>query len=268
MTIQGYKGMASGRAWSNLTPLAASLLLVLAGSAQATESPQTPYLVGNKPKAANVQITPPSPNRKDTVSVSWNYEDVDGDKESGTKVEWLIDNQVVSKDKTYKIPLGAANKKLEVRVTPRSAEPANPQVGDEVKNSVEIRSDFFGNIVDTPTFKDVVEAQEAEKKCNSKGGRLPSPKELQDIYEHNTTADKWGKDLSNEMCTLYGWPIYGCGAELLENGSQASYWTNEIKPSSNGTTTHRTSIHMHGDSKAYTYGHPTAKALVVCMKRY
>lgn len=267
MSIQGYKGMAAGVAWRNLTPLAASLLLVLAGSAQATESTVTPHLVGNKPKASNVKITPPSPNRGDTVRVAWDYNDVDGDKEENTTVEWLIGNDVVGKGTSYSIPIEYAKQRLEAKVTPRSASPATPNMGDVATHSVSINDIFWGNIVEPPT-NELVASKDSVSFCVRKRGRLPTQNELFNIFKNNTNASKWGEKSSDEMCTIHGWPIFKkCGGSLVSNASdQASYWTSEVDWGANDGKGHRYSVHMSGIKEVYDYGHPEAKALVVCIK--
>jgi hypothetical protein len=56
--------------------------------------------------------------------------------------------------------------------------------------------------------------------------RLPSVKELQNLYLKNTSATEIGSAQKNsEMCTIYGWPLSDglCGGTF-----PGAYWTSEV----------------------------------------
>lgn len=54
--------------------------------------------------------------------------------------------------------------------------------------------------------------------------RLPTRKELQDLFVSSTSATVAGGSVSNnDMCTIHGWPLFKfCG------GKTAGYWTREV----------------------------------------
>lgn len=66
--------------------------------------------------------------------------------------------------------------------------------------------------------------QAANSYCEGLGGALSSKEELQQLFVNTTSSPTWhpqpGYIANNEICTAYGWPLYGqCG------GSSDNYWS-------------------------------------------
>ncbi|MGL6006449.1 hypothetical protein [Aeromonas sobria] len=231
MKLQDKTGAARRTAMIRLSPLAASLLLMLAGPAVATESAQTSHLVGNKPVAANIKLSPAAPRAGELVTTTWSYTDEDGDKESGSTVEWLIDGKAVAgqSGSQYTLPRDSVRKSLQVKVTPKSAAPANPAVGDTVSSTaVSINKPIFiGNVIaGTPNGWEK-SWKEARQFCVNRGARLPTVAELQSIFLDNTSATSIGNWTKNfEMCDNFGWRLTSrCGGTA---NTSDSYWTSEL----------------------------------------
>ena len=222
MKLQDKTGAARRAAMIRLSPLAASLLLMLAGPAVATESTQTLHLVGNKPVASNVMLSPAAPKAGELVTAKWSYTDEDGDKESGSTVEWLIGGTVVAGQwgSQYTLPKDSGGKSLQVKVTTKSAAPAVPATGDPVSStSVTIGPAWNGPAVVPPSS--AMNWDQANAHCQSLGARLPNRTELIDVWKRNTS----GKGPNTEMCDIHKWPLNF----LCEGGSYGNYyWTNEM----------------------------------------
>ncbi|EKP0261431.1 hypothetical protein JFQ93_002727 [Aeromonas sobria] len=256
MKLQGKTAVASRTPWITLTPLAASLLLALAGPAMATESAQTPQLVGNKPVASGVMIAPAKPEAGGLVTVKWSYTDEDSDKESGSTVEWLIGGKAVAgqSGSEYTLPKDSSGKSLQVRVTPRSAAPAYPAVGDVassamvtiLKASISI-DDFI-----KPETRSLKWA-DASRHCESMNARLPLAQELRDLYTKTTSGISSPKN--SAMCDIHGWPLdRQCG------GSRDWYWTSEDSSGSNKNV-----AFMHNGTQSYYDANLNSQ--VACIKR-
>lgn len=230
MKLQGKTAVASRTPWITLTPLAASLLLALAGPAMATESAQTPQLVGNKPVATDVRISQEAPKAGEAVTAIWKYQDDDGDKEDGTSVEWLLDGKMVAgqSGSQYALPADSGGKSLQVRVIPKSAAPAFPAAGDPVSSaSVTIGTAWSGPDTSLPAARAGMSWKDANAYCKSINAELPSRAQLIDIWTSNTK----GRPTNNEMCTTHNWPLifdnkHQCGAG---NTNANSYWTRNSK---------------------------------------
>jgi len=80
MTANG-NGGTSGDAWDTTT------ITVPEGG---------PPPSNNPPSASDVQLSPSNPVTLDTLSLTYSYQDSDNDPESGTKIRWYKDNQLVS----------------------------------------------------------------------------------------------------------------------------------------------------------------------------
>lgn len=230
MKLQDKTGAARRTAMIRLSPLAASLLLMLAGPAVATESAQTSQLVGNKPVAANIKLSPASPKAGELVTATWSYTDEDGDKESGSTVEWLIGGKAVAGQwgSKYTLPKDSGGKSLQVKVTPKSAAPAVPATGDPVSStSVTISPAWNGPAIVPPSS--AMNWEQANDYCQSLNARLPSRTDLINIWKGNTS----GISPNTEMCDVHKWPLNGiCGGDII-NGK--SYWTRDMFSGSNGS---------------------------------
>ena len=80
MTANG-NGGTGGDAWSTTT------ITVPEGGQPPSNDP---------PSASNLQLSPSNPDTLDTLSLSYSYQDPDNDPESGTKIRWYKDGQLVS----------------------------------------------------------------------------------------------------------------------------------------------------------------------------
>lgn len=228
MKLQDQTGAARRAAMIRFSPLAASLLLTLAGPAVATESTQTPQLVGNKPVASNVTLSSAAPRAGARVTATWNYKDEDGDKESSSTVKWLIGGTEVAVQggseqggSQYTLPGNSGGKSLQVKVIPESAAPAFPAVGDVVSSKVvNIIPNIPGNYTQPSTQR--MDWEEADQYCKNLFGsyRLPTRAELIALFKTATGSEpKYGVPHYG-MCDYHGWPLENkCG------GSSNEYWT-------------------------------------------
>ncbi|HDO1358654.1 TPA: DUF1566 domain-containing protein [Aeromonas veronii] len=199
--------------------------MMASGVANAAPSSATPAVIGHLPVASAVTIAPAAPKAGETVTATWAYTDVDGDTESGTLVEWLLDGQEppAATGTSFALPSDAASKNLQVRITPRSQAPADPAQGVEVTSAGVVVA-AAGSINATQPTTNRYTWPQADAYCKglTPAARLPTRKELQDIFVNNTSATAIGQT-NYEMCDIHGWPLNGgrCG------GSLNSYWTSE-----------------------------------------
>lgn len=205
--------------------------MMASGVANAAPSSATPAIIGHLPVASGVTIAPAAPKAGETVTTTWAYTDVDGDAESGTLVEWLLDGQEppVATGTSFVLPSDAASKSLQVRITPRSLAPADPAQGNPVTTAavtIAANQTWTGNFTKPGTG--VMKRQQAYDYCDNLNpkARLPTRKELQDLFLSSTSATAIGQT-NYEMCDIHGWPLHGgrCG------GSNGYYWTSEPGPS-------------------------------------
>ncbi len=210
------------------------LWLSSATIAHAVDSTDTSEVIGRMPIATEITLSPASPMAGRAVRAAWRYTNQDEDVESGSKIEWLLDGVVVpgQEGTDYILPINSATKRLQVRVTPRSAAPANPNTGAAVTSVETVIAQNIptacvpgttlidnGKTVTCPvTNRD---GWGADAYCKALGGRLPTVSELQSIFVNQTTATAVGQ-LNYEMCQTHGWPLQGyCG------GTNNAYWTIE-----------------------------------------
>ncbi|MFO7928131.1 MAG: hypothetical protein R6U35_00520 [Candidatus Humimicrobiaceae bacterium] len=53
-------------------------------------------IANSKPVAENVAIAPDSPKASDNLSLSYSYNDIDSDEESGTEIRWYMDEELIA----------------------------------------------------------------------------------------------------------------------------------------------------------------------------
>lgn len=109
------------------------LAAMVANTAYAGISPAISKVIGHLPVASDLTITPVAPKAGEAVTVTWTYHDSDNDAQSGTLIEWLLEGSVFgATGNRFTLPGDAAGKALQVRITPRSAAPADPAQGRPV----------------------------------------------------------------------------------------------------------------------------------------
>ncbi|MFQ1931678.1 hypothetical protein ACK34T_19450 [Aeromonas veronii] len=207
MKLQDKTGAARRTPLIRLSPLAVSLLLTLAGPAVATESTQTPQLVGNKPKVSNVQLKPDVFTPGQWAWVEYSYSDEDGDPEEKSVFEWLINGQVVTGQTEWKLilPQDSGGKTLQVKVTPKSAPPAMPAAGDPVTSAMTMitsQSCFNSSNfkIGNTTYDCRVAYKsygEGGKYCSSIGRRQTTQAELLNVYRSSGATE-------GSVCSQYG----------------------------------------------------------------
>ncbi|MFM5498749.1 hypothetical protein ACET9I_19465 [Aeromonas veronii] len=208
--------------------------VVIGSAAIASPSSLTQAVIGHKPTVDNVLLDKTAAVLGDTLNVTYDYQDIDGDADASTLL-WLKNGLVVAGQtgKRYTIPqlntsTGTGNAcdttpfQIAVEVTPQSQK-GDPKTG-EAKQSVATQV----NVATIPnfTFPDTVLRtwSVANAFCVGKGLRLPTRAELLAVYTTYTN----GGGGTNEMAGWYGWPMSGqCG------GSVNTYWTSEPGTSGN-----------------------------------
>ncbi len=195
--------------------------------AQAEESLITEPVVGHKPTAENVRVINSNPVLGDTLNVSYDYGDVDGDVEGDTAIKWLYNGNPVAgqtaKDYTPQLDINTApgqactDFQVAAEVIPVSLG-GDPLIGDTkqsepvtVKLNLPLIPDFTFPDTTTRTWHD------ANAFCQAQGMSLPSRGQLTDL--HASYASGGGYELAEK----YGWPIVDrCGGRAL------GYWTREV----------------------------------------
>lgn len=212
------------------------LLLLLAvmmiSSTHAGISPATPAVIGHLPVVSNVTITPTAPKAGDTVTAAWTYQDRDNDAQSGTSIAWFLAGSAVAGavGNSFTLPVDAAGKVLQVRIMPRSAAPADPAQGQPVITAgitIAANQPSPSDFGFTKPANIKMQWQKANSYCIglSPQARLPTRKELQDLFVNSTSATAAdGAQTNFEMCDIHGWPLIGgrCG------GGSSIYWTREM----------------------------------------
>ncbi|HDO1315553.1 hypothetical protein [Aeromonas veronii] len=136
-----------------------------------------------------------------------NYSDDDGDLESGSIIEWLVNDALISSGDSINLQQpDHGGEMLVLRLTPKSIS-GEPLVGIAiVTNSIRVGSSVISSYYtpDTTTRN----LSDAIQHCTVLGGRLPSVDELKLLYEDATSK-------IHDMCNVYGWPLFGgrCGGE-------------------------------------------------------
>lgn len=246
-----------------LSSLSAGLLLAaLAAGAQAVEVTQATDMVkGRAPEASNVAVSnQSSPGARlapsNVASASYSFSDADGDAESGTTIQWLRNGSPISgaTSATYTIQAMDNGTRLSVQITPRTnAVSTNPDMGMPIASAEQGVGVIIGDFLAPDTVLRTWST--AENYCQSRGARLPTRDELQQLFVNATSANVAdGGQANTEMCSLYGWPLGGqCG------GSYNDYWSS----TSNGTGTH-TSVGM-ANGGTYNFSDASSRP-VACVR--
>lgn len=186
-----------------------------------TLSGPTPKVVGHKPVAINITLSPTEPKATDTVTVDYLYDDADGDGESGTSITWLLNGMPISgaTSKSVTLPYDAVGKSLQVNITPRSVAGADPQVG----NSSSIITIKPVGLPPPPTpYPTTASWTFANNYCKKRipAARLPTIAELQNIFVTYTGGTI--STINYQMCIKHNWPLASqCG------GINGRYWTSQ-----------------------------------------
>lgn len=225
-----------------LSRLSAGLLLAaLAAGARAAEVTQaTDTVQGRAPVASgvviNVQGKLPGvgPRVGDTLQVDYSFIDADGDAQGNTGIQWTRGGGAISGEmnSSYVTQTADANQSIGVQVTPKT-DPANtdPSTGLLVSPATVTVVPANGR----PSLGNFLAPDgvhrtwnQANTYCQSKGARLPTPSELQQLFLNFTSATHVNSGASApainfEMCSLYNWPLNGqCGGHASMGGY---YWT-------------------------------------------
>ena len=236
-----------------------ALLVIMISQVMAEESPPTPKLLGHKPAVSNVKIVPDKPKAGESVTASWQYDDVDKDPEGGTTFSWFINDieMVGQNDKTYKLPQDSGTKTIHVIVTPRSGGSAYPAIGfKQASSKLSILSfygvcqpntnQFYGNLLIQRPKAFIDTRSNSVNKCQKIGMRFPTANELV-----NLRTGAVGSTASTQMCDKYGWPLANkCGGSSFSENNY--YWVSESN----------TAISMYDSSKKLNY---TGEANTVCV---
>ncbi len=187
------------------------------------ESTATPEVVGHKPVAKNVRIDKADAKLGDTLTVLYDFYDIDDDLEAISKIQWFYNGTPQSLSSWKYTPklhtTGTYNEcndfQVTVSVMPVS-DSGDPSVGEPTLS--------YPVIVKLPIISGYLRPigwtgqKHAEQLCANKGMRLPKRSELEALFSHYTTMVP-----SMEFAEKYGWPLGAlCGA----NG-RTQYWTSE-----------------------------------------
>lgn len=229
---------------ANLENLSGLLKLVLAagclaGTAAMAATDVTDTVKGQAPIAEGVRISnqtnPGGGLRVGNVAVGdYVFNDVDGDAESGTGIQWLRDGAPIggATAENYTTVAADVGTQLSVRVTPKTSMAiTDPSDGAPITSLAQtVAAAGVGNEIGDFWVPDVIRRNwyGASAHCQAQGGRLPSFSELQGLFLSATSAVRVG-DTNVEMCSLHGWPLNGqCG------GGDNNYWSS----SPNGSGRH------------------------------
>ncbi|MGR1225468.1 hypothetical protein ACUVMQ_21245 [Aeromonas veronii] len=201
--------------------------IAMPGLLWAKETTLTPDVVGFKPVANNVVIDNPSPTLGDTLNVTYDYVDEDGDAEATPGIKWLYNGEVVAREvgASYTPALntntGTGNScgdfQVTAEITPTS------QTGDPLTGDIKQSPPVTLSLPTIPGFTfpetTVRNWSDANIFCQAQGMALPTSAQLQAVFNNYTSGTNHYQLLQN-----YGWPMYGgrCG------GSSTSYWTSEV----------------------------------------
>lgn len=186
-------------------------------------SSPTPKVVGHMPLAYGVVIEPSPPRGGQTVTAIWGYTDRDGDQEGDSMIEWLLNGRVLYGEtkKTLTLPLDSGDMLLSVRITPRSAAPADPAQGDvKTSSEIEVRTSFFHRYVKPDGIPRAWAEANAYCEALVPAARLPTRSELRNMLAESTNY-KYSSDTTYEMCTAHDWPLrFMCGGS-----TENYYWS-------------------------------------------
>lgn len=210
------------------------LVNLIVSSANAGISPLTPEVVGHVPVISELSISPSLPTVYSKVRANWRYFDRNGDLEAPPKIEWILSGKVMTEVNDsiyYDLPIDSEGKRLEVRVTPRSLAPSDPDQGHPVTSAdvtIGPRSGSTPSVFGFIHPDNVDRSQEqATSYCASlsPAARLPTRRELQDVFLHFTSAEGLGSSHANrDMCNIHNWPM---GWPAACGGHTSFYWTSE-----------------------------------------
>jgi hypothetical protein len=214
------------------------LLVPLSVGVQAALSEPTGSVKGRAPLVSNVIINNQSnpglaPGGGDVLRVDYSFSDPDMDPESGVIFQWQRTGSAISGavGRTYTTQLADRNQSLHVVVTPMT-NPANtdPATGAPLASSAVTVSGAvsIGRFLAPSTLKR--DWPSADSYCRTRGARLPTYPELNQLFRDATSTDT----PNNELCSVHGWPL-----ENMCGGSQTYYWS-----SSSGTTGTHTAANM------------------------
>lgn len=206
-----------------------ALLACLPQVVIAIESNDTPPLVGYKPTVDNVVIDDQSPKVGDTLTVNYDYNDVDGDADAST-FKWLYNGTAVAGETTkqytpvFNIMTGVGNTcddfQVVAEVTAQS-QTGDPRVGTaKVSAPVTVQLDLPYTPNSNFTFPEVNARNwgSADSYCRTRSLRLPTRAQLRSLYNTYTIGST-----NYQMAQRFRWPMSGgrCG------GVTDNYWTSE-----------------------------------------
>lgn len=197
------------------------------------------------------------------LSISSAFADADGDTEAGSTIQWLRNGAAISgaTGETYTVQSADAGRSLSVQVTPKTdpaiTSPASGMVATSAAIAVTAGIMGYGNFLAPDAL--LRNWSQADSFCKSKGARLPTRDELQQLFVDATSSPAWapnsGYIQNTEMCSLYGWPLAGmCGG-----GEKGHYWSSTSPSSGRHSLVAMTTGGVMNDLDSFTY-------LVACVR--
>lgn len=205
--------------------------------AVAKESMATPAVVGHKPTVTNVSLNKSDFFFGDTASLSYSYNDIDGDPEDRPKmVKWSYGLSTASGDSellTMNIDRDIRCSKHyvgSVTVTPTSKS-GDPLTGDPVAialivkaptpiNGFHIHPDSW----DVNPNIGIFNLSDADKYCRSIGMKLPTTRQAQAFISHYNKLVQNGLGVPR----ILGWPATDGSARAYCRGKTEAYWTSDV----------------------------------------
>ncbi|QTL94388.1 hypothetical protein AjGTCBM29_02251 [Aeromonas jandaei] len=167
------------------------------------------------PVASNVSFNAPVANSN--VTATWTYTDAEGDAESGTTVEWLVNGNVVGTGNPWRVVGTHSFNNLTARVTPKAATGITDGTPVTSPGQLIKAADLMGFIApDTNTG--LRNQADAMARCAMMGARLVSAGNLQVLLSNVP-----GVGLNpRALCDVYGWPCHK-GYMTSTTGSASDY---------------------------------------------
>ncbi|HHQ4564304.1 TPA: hypothetical protein ACSP13_003843, partial [Aeromonas veronii] len=178
--------------------------------AVAKESMQTPAVVGHKPTVTNISLNQQELFFGDTASLSYSYNDIDGDPEDRPKmVRWIYGDSTASGDSTILIKnvdkdcRGIYKGVVSVTPTSKSGEPLTGEpvsIPIVLKNAIPINGfEIYTESWSPDVNKRILNWPDADKYCRSIGKKLPTVRQAQNFVSH------YNKIVKNGVPKILGW---------------------------------------------------------------
>lgn len=229
----------------------------------AKESLATPAVVGHKPKISDLQLDKQNVYFGDTVSVKFNYSDLDGDPIGKTDVKWSLASLVMNGEKIImqkdikKTTCEAIspNTPFSVVVTPVSIS-GEPLIGDPItiQGKVLEATPINGFYMSSKKSAQLIEYDRpgAITYCRSLGKKLPTASQARAFIQYYNQIVPLG------VSSILGWPSERYAP--LCGGKTEAYWTSDV----GGGAGYYTAISINNAALDTTV-QESAKAYVMCV---